>query len=74
MGRRIRTKISIKKKLFLNIILILCFCIGTGYSVLRLSMGINGNIEVAKLKVTCEAGKYLMLIEVNLLMLVLIMN
>ena len=49
----------IKRKIIINITLIIVCIIGIGYAYLNTNVGVTGEIAVSRLKVTCEAGEYL---------------
>ena len=57
--KKLTTNIQIKRKLIINITLIILAVFGIGYSYLNANFGIEGEIAVSRLKVTCEGGIYL---------------
>ena len=57
--RRIYYGVNSKKIVMIRIMILLLLFLTIGYSLLNQTLLMNTNIEVAKLKVTVEAGQYL---------------
>ena len=57
--RKLTTNADIRRKILLNLLLVTICVISFGYSYLSTNLDISGNIAVAKLKVTCDAGTFL---------------
>ena len=60
MRKRVfKNKVSIRKKIIINLSLFMLIVMGVGFSYLNTNLSMNANIEVAKLKIACDAGEYL---------------
>ena len=56
---RFLNKLNVRRKLFINIIVFILIVFGIGYSTLTANLFVDGNIEVAKVKINVNSGEYL---------------
>ncbi|MBR2828012.1 MAG: InlB B-repeat-containing protein, partial [Bacilli bacterium] len=57
--RKLITNAELRRKTIINLIIFIICAIGFGYAVINLNINLQGEVSVAKLKVTCNAGTYL---------------